>query len=265
MLSESSDTTSDEDQRGESAAGNAQSHDQAPRQAHAASVRPTRPTSVPPLDIAAAVRVLEDAEQRGQLNDEGRDGSASSHSGAFHRYACCVLLQRPATLHPSQISVCARTHDVLCTADDVWARVQEAARFSSSPPSSASATSTRARPAPGWLPATGDSDTNAEPAGLGDSGLGTDSEGRSSESKSSLGSDSESGVQVARRAASSLLPASEFSARPAPSHELQADWSIRSARSGRCRNMSAGMCTRAHAPNAPHRRARSTADLTNRT
>jgi len=36
--------------------------------------------------------------------------------------------------------------------------------------------------------------------------------------------------------------------RSAPSHELQADWSIRSARSGRCRNMSAGMCTRAHAP-----------------
>jgi tetratricopeptide (TPR) repeat protein len=65
--------------------------------------------------------------------------------------------------------------------------------------------------------------------------------------------------------ASSLLPVSEFSARSAPSHELQADWSIRSARSGRCRNMSAGMCTRAHAPNAPHRRARSTADLTNRT
>jgi hypothetical protein len=41
--------------------------------------------------------------------------------------------------------------------------------------------------------------------------------------------------------ASSLLLASEFSARPAPSHELQADWSIRSARSGRCRNMSTGM------------------------
>jgi hypothetical protein len=93
MLSESSDTTSDEDQRGESAAGNAQSHDQALRQGPAASVRPTRPST---LDIAATARVLdEDAARRGQLNEEGSDGSASSHSGAFHRYACCVLLQRP--------------------------------------------------------------------------------------------------------------------------------------------------------------------------
>ena len=236
--------TSDEDPRRERATGNAQSHDQTPRQAPAASVRPTRPSNVPLLDIAAAVQARRDEDL---LNDEGSDGSASSHSGAFHRYACCDLQYRN-TLHPSQISiqcVCVRTHDVLCTAaDDVWASLQEAARS----------------PAASWLPATGDSDTTANPAGLGDSGLGKDSaEGRSLESKSSSGQDSESGVEVARRAAS------EVSARSAPSHELQADWSIRSARSGRCRNMSAGMCTRAHAPNAPHRRARSTADLTNRT
>ena len=51
--------------------------------------------------------------------------------------------------------------------------------------------------------------------------------------------------------ASSLLPASEFSARPAPSHELQADCSIRSARSGRCRTMSAGKCIRAARATGP--------------
>jgi hypothetical protein len=71
---------------GDQADGNVQSRDQAPRHAPPAIISPTRPNSIPPLDIAAAVSAAEEE----LLDDEGSDGSASGLSGG--RYTSRVLV-----------------------------------------------------------------------------------------------------------------------------------------------------------------------------
>jgi hypothetical protein len=66
---------------GDRAAINALSRDQAPQHATPEIVSPTRPSIIPPLDIAAAVSAAEEE----LLDDEGSDSSTSGLSGERER------------------------------------------------------------------------------------------------------------------------------------------------------------------------------------